>query len=112
MDETGLRSNANYICWFSPKGKTPTVKITAKRFSINIISSITNQGKMRFKTYKESMNSKKLIEFLYRLYKNNKCKVIVILDNLSVHHSKHFKNWLKDKKEKIEVFYLPYIRLS
>ncbi len=107
VDETGLRSNANYIRGFSPKGKTPTVKITAKKFSINIISSITNQGKMRFKTYKESMNSKKFIEFLYRLYKNNKCKVIVILDNLSVHHSKHFKNWLKDKKEKIEVFYLP-----
>ena len=52
---------------------------------------------MRFKTYEDSMNSKKLIEFLYRLYKNNKYKIIVILDNLAVHHSKHFKNWLKDK---------------
>lgn len=107
VDETGLRSNSNYMRGFSPKGKTPTVKITAKRFNINIISSITNQGKMRFKTYEDSMNSKKLIEFLYRLYRNNKYKIIVILDNLAVHHSKIFKRWLKDKKDKIEVFYLP-----
>ena len=106
-DETGLRSDANYIRGFSPKGKTPIIKTTGKRFSINLISSITNQGKMRFMTYVGPMNSRKLIEFMYRLLKNNKRKVIVILDNLRVHHSKQFNFWLKNKKERIEVFYLP-----
>ncbi|MGL4208683.1 MAG: transposase, partial [Candidatus Adiutrix sp.] len=30
-----------------------------------------------------------------------------ILDNLKVHHGKLVANWLLDKKEKIEIFYLP-----
>ncbi len=105
VDETGLRSNGNYIRGFSPKGKTPIIRTTGKKFRINIISSVTNQGKMRFMTFKNSMNSKKLIKFMYRLCKNRNRKIIVILDNLRVHHSKHFKSWLKNKKEKIEVFY-------
>ena len=107
VDETGLRSNSNYIRGYAPKRKTPIIKITGKRLSLNLISSITNQGKMRFMTYKKSMNSKELIKFIYRLYKNNERKIFVILDNLSVHHSKHFKSWLKNKKEKVEIFYLP-----
>lgn len=107
VDETGLRSTGNYVRGFSPKGKTPIIRTTGKRFRINLISSVTNQGKMRFMTFKDSMNSEKLIEFMYRLLKNNKRKVFVILDNLRVHHSKHFTSWLENKKEKIEVFYLP-----
>lgn len=46
------------------------------------------------------------------MYRGNKRKTFVILDNLPVHHSKHFKNWLEDKKERIEVFYLPSYSLQ
>ncbi|MBU0460771.1 MAG: transposase [Nanoarchaeota archaeon] len=38
-------------------------------------------------------------------YKKN--KIFVILDNLKVHHSKIFKEWLETKKDRIETFYLP-----
>ena len=107
VDETGLNSNSNYIRGYSIIGNTPIVRMKAKRFSINLISSITNRGKMRFMTYEESMNSKKLIIFINRLYKDIKRKIFVILDNLAVHHSKAFKTWLEKKKDKIEVFYLP-----
>jgi transposase len=33
--------------------------------------------------------------------------VFLILDNLRVHHSKPVKAWLAERKEQIEVFYLP-----
>ena len=61
VDETGLKLNSNYIRGYVPKGKTPIIKNSAKRFGINIISSVTNPGKMSFKTYKNYMNSKTLI---------------------------------------------------
>ena len=38
--------------------------LTAKRSSINMISTVTNQGKVRFMIYKEAMNPKVLIRFL------------------------------------------------
>jgi DDE superfamily endonuclease len=39
--------------------------------------------------------------------KRQKKKVLLILDNLSVHHSKPVKQWLGEHVEDIEMFYLP-----
>jgi transposase len=106
-DETGLQTGANVEKGYSPKGKTPVVRQTAKRERINMISSITNQGQVRFMFYRDNMNSKRLIEFMRRLLKDAGRKVFLILDNLKVHHSKVVKDWLEKNKEKIEMFYLP-----
>jgi len=106
-DETGLQTGANVEKGYSPKGKTPVVRQTAKRERINMISSITNQGQVRFMFYRDNMNSKRLIEFMRRLPKDAGRKVFLILDNLKVHHSKAVKEWLEKNREKIEVFYLP-----
>lgn len=44
---------------------------------------------------------------LKRLVKDTKRKVLLILDNLRVHHSKKVAAWLADHKSEIELFYLP-----
>ena len=106
-DETGLQTGANVEKGYSLKGKTPVLRQSAKRERINMISSITNQGQVRFMFYRDNMNSKRLIEFMRRLTKDAERKVFLILDNLKVHHSKIVKAWLEKHKERIEVFYLP-----
>ena len=106
-DETGIQNDAYNAKGFAPKGKTPIVRINATKSRINMISSITNQGKVRFMLYKETMTSQVLIKFMSRLVKDAPRKVFLILDNLRVHHSKVVKAWLEDNKEQIEVFYLP-----
>jgi len=72
-----------------------------------MMSAINNQGKLRFMLYEDKMNQQRLIEFMRRLIKENEQKVFLILDNLSVHHGKILKEWVKKHHEKIEVFYLP-----
>ena len=106
-DETGVQSDAYNARGFAPKGKTPVVRVNAKKSSINMISSITNQGKVRFMLYQETMTSQVFIKFLSRLVKDAKRKVFLILDNHRVHHSKIVKEWLEQYKEQIELFYLP-----
>ncbi len=106
-DETGLRNDSQHGRGYAPKGKTPVLRLNAKRESISLISSITNQGKVRFMTYRGSMNGKQLIRFMQRLTKDAGRKVFLILDNLRVHHSKVVKTWLVKHIKKIEVFYLP-----
>jgi transposase len=106
-DETGLRSDSQHGRSYSPKGKTPVIRLSAKRTSINMISTITNQGKVRFMLYRDSMNGKQLIRFLKRLIKDAGRKIFLILDNLRVHHSKVAREWLKDHSEEIELFFLP-----
>lgn len=106
-DETGLRNDCQHERGYALKGKTPVIRLNAKRESINMISAVTNQGKVRFQIYESNMNADVLIDFLWRLTKDAKRKVILILDNLRVHHAKPVKEWLEQHKKMIEVFYLP-----
>ncbi len=106
-DETGLRNDSQHGRSYAPRGKTPVIRLCAKRERINLISSITNQGKVRFMVYQDTMNSQTLIKFLKRLIKDADKKVFLILDNLRVHHSKLVKEWLKGHEKEIELFFLP-----
>jgi transposase len=108
-DETGCTNQCNHGRSYAPKGKTPVKKIMSKRFKVNMISTVTNQGKVQFMLYSENMNSDKLIEFLKQLIKSDNKKKFLILDNLKVHRSNIIKDWLAQEeiKSKLEVFWLP-----
>ncbi|MCH7733410.1 MAG: IS630 family transposase, partial [Candidatus Marinimicrobia bacterium] len=106
-DEAGFRNDHHYGRGYSPRGKTPVVRLSAKRVSANMISSITNQGKVRFMMYSGNMNAQVLIKFLKRLIKGNDRKIVLILDNLRVHHAHVVREWLEGKEEKLELFFLP-----
>jgi len=106
-DETGLRTDSQHGRSYAPKGETPALRITARRHRANMISTITNQGKVRFMIYTEKMNSAMLIRFMKRLIKETGRKIILVLDNLRVHHSKAVKDWLSENNDKIEIFHLP-----
>jgi transposase len=84
-DETGVNNAAYNARGFAPKGKTPIVRLNAKKSSVNMISSITNQGKVRFMLYRETMTAPVLIRFLSRLIADVGRKVFLILDNHRVH---------------------------
>jgi len=105
--ETGLQTDANVEKGYSLKGKTPVSSQTAKRERINMISSITNQGQVRFMFYRDNMNSTLLIDFMRHLTKDDGRKVSLILGNLKVLHSKVVKVWLVKHHDKIKLFYLP-----
>ena len=107
LDETRINSNSNYLRGFSPKGKTPVIRMKAKYMKLNIISSITNRGKMRFLVSKENINTDKFVEFTESLCSEVDRKIFLILDNLPSHHSKYFNSWIANNSKKIEVFYLP-----
>lgn len=106
-DETGVRNDCQHGRSYAPKGKTPIKNSMSKRFSLNMISTVTNQGKVRFMTYSGTMNSARFIAFLKRLIKGAEKKVFLILDNLKVHHSKPVKEWVGKNKEQLELFFLP-----
>jgi transposase len=106
-DETGIQNTAYNAKGFAPRGEPPVINLSAKKCRINMMSTITNTGKVRFMLYRENMTSAVLIRFMSRLIHDVKQKVILILDNLRVHHSKIVRAWLDEHKNQIEVFYLP-----
>ena len=106
-DETGVRSDCQHGRSYAPRGRTPVVRLRARRFSSNMISTVTNQGKVRWMIYRETLSSAVFIRFLERLIKDAARKVFLIVDNLKVHHSAPVKAWLLEHVAQIEVFHLP-----
>jgi transposase len=106
-DETGLRSDDVRGRGYAPKGKTPVLRIRARREGLSIISTVTNKGQMRWKIFSGALNAKILIGFMERLTRQQTTKIFLILDNLKVHHAKLVKQWLAENARKIEVLYLP-----
>lgn len=102
-----MQNTANYIKGYAPIGKTPVLKVEVKKLKLNMLSAISNKGKLRFTISKESVNADILIDFMKRLIKDTGRKVLLILDNLRVHHSKKVTAWLDEHKQEIELFYIP-----
>lgn len=106
-DEMGLRSDHQVGRSYGLKGQTPVVPGTGQRFSINMISAITNRGKLNFMTFKESFCVKIFLNFLNRLIKQAKRKVYLIVDGHPVHRAKLVQKWRSQHLDELEILYLP-----
>ena len=74
---------------FAPTGKTPVATVVGDtRQKLSMIATVTNQGKTRWMIIDEAFDAEKRIEFVQALVKDTGKKVVLILDNLRVHHSK------------------------
>ena len=107
IDETGVQNTSNYVKGYAPKGKTPTIPVASKHIRVNMISAITNQGKLRYHFYRGKMNQDLFMSFLTRLMKRTNKKVYAITDNLNVHHGLRVQEYSKENTDKIKLFYLP-----
>lgn len=106
-DEMGVRSDHQSGRFYSPKGKTPIRQGTGKRFRANMLSIISNRGKLAFMVFTGKFRSKVLIGFLIRVIRHVNRKVILILDSHPVHQSSETKKWLDAHKSQMEVVFLP-----
>jgi transposase len=107
-DETGIRSGDHRARGYAPKGETPVCRVKGTAEKVNMISSVTNRGKVRFMLYRGTMNAKTMTAFCARLVESSgRRKVFLIVDNLRTHHCKPVREWLAKRPKRIEVFYLP-----
>jgi transposase len=106
-DEMGLRSDHAVGRSYGLRGQTPVIVATGKRFGCNMISAITNQGRLNFMVFKSRFTAPVFLEFLNRLVRQSTRKVFLIVDRHPVHRSKKAKKWLEEHDDKIRLFFLP-----
>lgn len=105
-DETGMRSDHQAGRSYAPKGETPVIKSTGQRFSLNMISAISNKGHLQFMII-ERFNGDVFIDFLKRMIKYSREKIFFVTDGHPAHKTKKLKAWLEENKTRIEVFFIP-----
>ncbi len=106
-DEMGLRSDNQAGRSYGKQGQTPVVPSTGARFRCNLISTITNQGKLYFKLFSRNFNTEVMLDFLRRLIRQISQKVFLIVDKHTVHLSTKVKLWLERQADRIQMFLLP-----
>jgi len=108
-DETGLRSDDARGRGYAPKGQTPVRRTKGTPEKLNMISTVTNQGKVRFRFYSGALNAALFIDFMKRLVRDNpsRGRVVLIVDRHPVHRSYKVRDWLQEHPEEIVMFFLP-----
>jgi hypothetical protein len=106
-DEMGMRSDHQTGTTYGRKGETPVIPGTGQRFRCNMISAITNRGKLYFMVYRKGFSAKVFIAFLRRLVRPVDGTLFLIVDGHPVHRSKEEKNWVVKQKRRIRLFFLP-----
>lgn len=106
-DETGLRSDHVAGRSYSPRGRTPIITSTGQRFGCNVISAVNNLGKMRFRVYRGSFTQRVMMDFLERLIRDAKRKIIVIADGHPAHKGRSLRHWLSSHAAQCELVLLP-----
>lgn len=110
-DEMGLRSDHQTGRSYSPRGKTPVIPGTGKRFSCNMISTVTNRGHLSFMMFSARFTARVMIDFLGRLLRQQHVrrggKLFLIVDGHPVHKSAKVKKWVAANATRIELFFLP-----
>ncbi|MEU5431536.1 IS630 family transposase [Streptomyces olivoreticuli] len=108
-DQCGLRSDtAPPGRSWAPKGQTPTVKVSGRRFRVNIMSAIASRGALWFTVFTGSkFTAKVFVTFLDRLARQAGRKVHVIADRHPVHRSKAVRAWLETNAERVELHLMP-----
>jgi len=106
VDETGVTNHANNQKGYSKIGDTPVLKQSGPKIRVNMISAVTNRGHLLYMCYTAKMTQLKFILFLSKLVKANDEPIVVITDNLPVHHGKKVAKWVEENV-KIDLFFIP-----
>jgi transposase len=106
-DETGADGEAARQRGYAPRNEPPEQTVPGKRFRVNMISTITNEGKLRFMLYDGKMTGALFVLFLTRLLVGATRKIILIVDRLQVHASAEVQVWLYEHQDRLEIVGLP-----
>jgi transposase len=106
-DETGMRSDHQAGRSYAPAGETPVIKKTGQRFSLNMISAISNRGHLQFMIIDGRFNGEVFQTFLQQMIKYSRQKIYFVTDGHPAHKTKKLNQWLDENRNRIEVFFLP-----
>jgi transposase len=106
-DEMGMRSDHQAGRSWGRRGVTPVVPGTGQRFRCNVISVITNRGRLAFMVFKGRFTYVVFIRFLRRLLRHTPQPIFLIIDGHPVHRSATVKQWSARQGARLRLFFLP-----
>ncbi|MDD2770579.1 MAG: IS630 family transposase, partial [Methylococcus sp.] len=92
---------------WAPKGQTPVVEVTGRRFGLNLLSAVSPRGEFRFMLHEGSVTAAVFREFLKRLLIGAQQPVFVIVDGHPIHKAKLIQTFIEAQQGRLKLFILP-----
>ncbi len=106
-DEVGVAADEYNGSGYAREGQQARMEVPGPHIRSNMISAISNEGLLRFMTYKGNRNGALFLVFLGQLLRTATRKIYLIADRLKAHGTEEVQSWLAEHKEEIEVVPLP-----
>jgi transposase len=106
-DEAGIRSDYHSGTTWAPVGKTPVVRNTGARYSVNMISAVSAQGALRFTVHEGTVNATVFINFCKRLLHDSDGPVYLVVDGHPSHRAKITTKFVASTDGRLKLFFLP-----
>ena len=106
-DERGFRSDYHAGRTYGRRGQTPVVPATGQRFRANVISSLTNRGRLAFMVFREGFTAAVFLRFLRRLVRLVRRPVFLVVDSHPVHRARRVTQWVRAHPDAIRLIFLP-----
>lgn len=107
QDESAIRSDYQSGATWEQRGKTPVVKNTGvPRCSLNMLSAVSAQGRLRFMLIEGRVNCTVFLEFLQRMMYNQERPVFLITDNYPAHRAQVVARYVAETKGRLQLFFL------
>jgi transposase len=110
-DEAGIRSDYHAGTTWAQVGRTPVVKATGARHSLNMISAVTAQGLLRYTTFTGSTTGPVFVDFCKKLLADTERAtgrgVYLVVDGHPAHKAKKVTQWVASTEGRFRLFILP-----
>ena len=107
LDEAGFQSDAPLGRTYGLKGKTPVVRTSGQRQSINVISAVNARGEFWAATYPGKLDAETFVIFLRDFMKSRKAKVFLVVDGHPAHKANSVKRLIQEMAGRLELHFLP-----
>ena len=107
VDESGFQLLPSVVKTYAPIGKTPILRKKVSREKVNVISGITEDGRLYTNMKEGTMRAENVVSFLKHLQHCIKRKLLVIWDGARIHRSKKIKEFLKTNQGRTHVERIP-----
>ena len=106
-DEAGIDLTERAGRTWGLVGKTPRVVASGQRGKLNVLSLVTKEGILEYDVTATRINSDIYIEFLEDVLDGRDRPLVVLLDSASFHNSKAVRDFVRENRKRIRVFFLP-----
>ena len=107
LDEAGIQSDAPLQRTWGAKGKTPVVRTSGQRQSVNAISAVNARGAFWYSVYTGRLNATRFVTFLQQFLRHRRRPVFLVVDRHPAHRAACVARYIQSLKGKLELHFLP-----